>query len=59
MSLLCFFFLFFFFFVPFLLAGLAEYVLQDQQEMQVEDAFGKIYVEKINFLHFLHIQCSG
>lgn len=33
-----------------MLAELAEYVLKDQQEKQVEDTFGKIYVEKINFL---------
>lgn len=41
-------FCFFFFF---LLAELAEYVLKDQQEKQVEDTFGKIYMAKINFLY--------
>lgn len=39
------------FFFSFLLAELAEYVLKDQQEKQVEDTFGKIHVAKINFLH--------
>lgn len=39
------------FFFSFLLAELAEYVLKDQQEKQVEDTFGKIYVAKINFLY--------
>lgn len=42
----------FFVFPSFLLAELAEYVLKDQQEKQVEDAFGKIYVAKISFLHY-------
>ncbi|NXC19460.1 C2TA protein, partial [Corythaeola cristata] len=33
------------------IAELAEYVLKDHQEKQVEDTFGKIYVAMINFLH--------
>lgn len=45
------FFCFVFFLLPFLVAELAEYVLKDHQEKQVEDAFGKIYVTKILSLH--------
>lgn len=41
--------LLFFVFPSFLLAELAEYVLKDQQEKQVEDTFGKIYVERLVF----------